>query len=1097
MKHFKYLLFVLLAGTCTGVFFYTRSFPALRIYTGTGGDSSILWAFSSLSQLGKYLLVANLILLGIWFVYSLVYSKLFSETLKNTLQLDAHTYLPLCFLAISLIQFNTLLTYHFEGLLLLSQSAGYLLLLVAIIAIYYLKAQNHRRLPHTITRKTASTSSKQLPSWRIKLLIFLVSFVIYALVGLRLTDPEVLGPGGDEPHYLLITHSILHDHDLAIRNNYKQRDYQAFFPGKLDVHVTIAKDDTRYSIHPIGMPLLLVPAYALKGYQGAVLFMNVMAALLGFFLFLIAFSVTQHKYLSLLLWFVLSFTPPLLLYSSQLYPEIPSALLLAAAYYIISSQKHKKLSHAIVLGGILAFLPWVQQRMILPAVLLLLYHLFLTYRSKKWDTSSIYFAVIPSIFLALSGLGMAGYYYALFKSPMPSAAYNRIGIDIFSRDIMLREGLLGLFFDQEAGLLTYAPYFLFVFVGFLLLLRRNIPLVVFLLLTITSIYIPCAGFTLKWRGAWSPVSRYMVALIPLFFIPLCLGVKHTTCRIYRYTFFFLVMISFYWSCLFLYTPFSAIMRNNGINVTFEQASNLIDITQYFPSFTVRPTASLVITGIWIGIICVFSAFAYRSASTQFFPLASGHFSSENESGNEIKQIFTLYALLIVGVLLYTSFVTWTTGRNIPSQTSKNRYLHEFLNNFDYHAIIKTQISREQPVFDNELRFEYISREKSGRVGSPRGERFIVTGPREPFPKGRYTAYFKISIEDNSTDEIVATIDVAINRGTDVFNGRSLRGTDFSTSGEYELFPLIFELREDVKDLETRVYFHNRVNLKVKKIYIEPDLAELYYDSGLSALREAKYHDARTLFLRATSVSQHLLSLYQLGIIEQSSGNWKRSIELLQQVVEHDPAFADAYYRLGLAYKEHKDLERARQFFEKATHLLPTHVDAWNALKDTYQQVNMGEQAENVEQTLATLYQPQHPYAVNFANLIMFMGYSIQNPTPRKLHLEYYWKALSPMKKDYAFFIHFKQFRTKFQQDHIPQLLDPLTGKYKQYMTSQWQAGELVHEQYEISAPAGTFEIELGVWDPFHTKKRLPIISTSQKFSLKNTRIKLGSITVNE
>src|SRR5262245_22545293 len=52
-------------------------------------------------------------------------------------------------------------------------------------------------------------------------------------VGFGWMNARALGPGGDEPHYLIIAQSILRDGDLKIENNHQRRDYEAYFSGEL------------------------------------------------------------------------------------------------------------------------------------------------------------------------------------------------------------------------------------------------------------------------------------------------------------------------------------------------------------------------------------------------------------------------------------------------------------------------------------------------------------------------------------------------------------------------------------------------------------------------------------------------------------------------------------------------------------------------------------------------------------------------------------------------------------------------------------------------------------------------------------------------
>ena len=52
--------------------------------------------------------------------------------------------------------------------------------------------------------------------------VTIVAFVLFVLLGYHLQ--ESVGLSGDEPHYLLVTYSLLNDGDLAVENNYGYRD---------------------------------------------------------------------------------------------------------------------------------------------------------------------------------------------------------------------------------------------------------------------------------------------------------------------------------------------------------------------------------------------------------------------------------------------------------------------------------------------------------------------------------------------------------------------------------------------------------------------------------------------------------------------------------------------------------------------------------------------------------------------------------------------------------------------------------------------------------------------------------------------------------
>jgi hypothetical protein len=812
MKYVRSFTFILLAGTCAGMFWFVRSLPVFRFYLASGTDIRLLWTPPAILRLGAYILLANVLLLVIWLAYG-VFVKRFSTTPLNTiLREDAATYLPLCLLSLSLFQFKPV---QVKGFILLSQNLEGLLLLLVGLGVAYLKIRN---LGQTIliSEKTRNMLTlRGIVPMRIALGVFLISLLVYLGVGFRVLKRLPLG--GDEPHYLLIAHSLLRDHDLAIHNNYKQRDYQAFYSAELKPHLSIGRNDVRYPGHPIGLPLLLVPVYALKGRQGAVILMNFLAAVLAVQIYFVVRSITQHPWLSLLLWSAISFSTPLLLYSAQIYPEIPSALLLLTAYRLIrtsNDQKGRSFWRMALLGGSLALAIWFQQRVLLAALfLLLLYVLTSIQRLRDFpqqNKRSLALLSIPVLLVGLSGLALAGYYYTLYGNPLPSAPYQSIGWKtLFSWNIFLKQGLLGLLFDQEAGLLLFSPFYLLALPGLLLMFRRNALQACCLMACIGSIYLPSGGYVDSWRGAWSPAARYTVAMIP-FFVPLLAEVfghvyRHVRCR---YLLLFLAGISAGWSYIFLRTPTLSIMQGRGVNSAFEQyGNNVVNLSRYVPAFhEIPPLSGYLLAGIWILVALAVALVVYGSVKKGWNALAAVPL---------IKQVFINYGLICVLALLLTAFAEYMPD-NASFPAAKNKHLREFLIHFKRYAWIAPDLS----IAPEEARFEYVSREKSGKAGT--GERFLVSGPREPFPKGKYTASFSVLIEE-PTDEPVVSLDVTAGRGTAVFAAKLLHGQDFTRAGTVQIFSLSFELPHDVGDLETRVFFHNQTDVTIQKIYIQPDL----------------------------------------------------------------------------------------------------------------------------------------------------------------------------------------------------------------------------------------------------------------------------------
>ena len=71
-------------------------------------------------------------------------------------------------------------------------------------------------------------------------------------------------PSGDEPHYLIITQSLLKDGDLRIQNNHDRGDYFDYHDNGLPPDfLQRGTDGQIYSVHAPGISVLLLPAFAI------------------------------------------------------------------------------------------------------------------------------------------------------------------------------------------------------------------------------------------------------------------------------------------------------------------------------------------------------------------------------------------------------------------------------------------------------------------------------------------------------------------------------------------------------------------------------------------------------------------------------------------------------------------------------------------------------------------------------------------------------------------------------------------------------------------------------------------------------------------
>ena len=77
---------------------------------------------------------------------------------------------------------------------------------------------------------------------------------------------------GDEPHYIMMSESLIQDNDFNLKNDYLLKRYQKYYSDNdLFPHVSpkLSIDgDKWYSIHPIGLPLLVALPFKYFGLPG-------------------------------------------------------------------------------------------------------------------------------------------------------------------------------------------------------------------------------------------------------------------------------------------------------------------------------------------------------------------------------------------------------------------------------------------------------------------------------------------------------------------------------------------------------------------------------------------------------------------------------------------------------------------------------------------------------------------------------------------------------------------------------------------------------------------------------------------------------------
>jgi hypothetical protein len=349
----------------------------------------------------------------------------------------------------------------------------------------------------------------------------------------RFTDTP-LYPAGDEPHYLVMAQSLWRDGDLKIENNHTRGDYHEYFPGDLKPDfLTRGIDNEIYSIHPIGMPVLIAPVYGLGGYPAVIVAFVIMATIAAALMWNVTVALTNGVGAATFAWAAVALTSPFLFNAFAVYPEIPAALAVVIASAIILSPASYSRTRWLIVGLACAALPWLSTKYTPMSAALIAVAL----GRIIWTTDAARVApVAPIAPLApvaaaltvipygVSLLAWFYHFYATWGTPMPNAPYGALVQTEFKNVVF---GVPGLLFDQEYGLLPYAPVYVLAITGLLTMWRsdRASRRIAIELVTVFATLLATVGaFRIWWGGSASP-SRPLTSGLFLLALPIAVAFR--------------------------------------------------------------------------------------------------------------------------------------------------------------------------------------------------------------------------------------------------------------------------------------------------------------------------------------------------------------------------------------------------------------------------------------------------------------------------------------------------------------------------------------------------------------------------------------------
>lgn len=341
-------------------------------------------------------------------------------------------------------------------------------------------------------------------------LLGILSFLLLVAIEKRRTHIF----SGDEPHYLVMTYSLIRDGDLDLHNDYTQKRYLEYYPLILDPHLSAGHqprsflDHHAYSIHGAGMAFLLVIPVWLFGIPGAIAIMNIIAIAVLILTYYWARSVTSSRIGSWASVIALGVTVIFTGIVGRVYADLPIALLILVAALFASKATSKITLGA--LGATLGAATWLHFKTALilaPLGLWVLYSIWQkNLKAQRW--LKLAYLLVPWVAL---NVVFEVKLYQWFNVWVPSQIYPPTASLLQTSPAVI---LPAMVYDGTKGLLPYNPILWLLAVGIPIWFKRNAQTAWIATLIALPAIVLFATFS-EWTGGYAPMGRYIMEFLPV------------------------------------------------------------------------------------------------------------------------------------------------------------------------------------------------------------------------------------------------------------------------------------------------------------------------------------------------------------------------------------------------------------------------------------------------------------------------------------------------------------------------------------------------------------------------------------------------------
>ena len=369
-------------------------------------------------------------------------------------------------------------------------------------------------------RWISANISGRLSRFAVSLFSPLIFFLVAICLRLHWSHSGLYPIAGDEPGYLVASRSLWVHHSVEMTAAYHDAVRRhTLFIGAAKLART---HHGLYSVHGLGLPFLLGPGVILNGSAGARSVMLLIAVAAPILVYatvrLEGVSAARSGVLAL----ALTLSASLLANSAEIYPDLPAGVIAAGVLVLVLRrarlQRVERPSIRYGALGLIALLPWLHTRFLVPCVILAFATILLR-RHPSRRSVAIEAGVVALSFVALSGYNLT--YFGRLSGGL--SVHNEVAS---AHNILLV--FIGLNVDRFQGLFTAQPILLFAVLGIVILLRRYRD-VGLLALTLYLAFLASNALRAEY-GGFAIAGRFTMSAAIVLLIPAAVGLVEVARR---------------------------------------------------------------------------------------------------------------------------------------------------------------------------------------------------------------------------------------------------------------------------------------------------------------------------------------------------------------------------------------------------------------------------------------------------------------------------------------------------------------------------------------------------------------------------------------